>query len=411
MAYRDLLAQLAATRALGVDLGLERVRTALSRLGDPQRRFAAVQIAGTNGKGSTAAMTEALLRAHGVRTGLYTSPHLGRFSERIRVAGHEADGDRLAEVGKKVAATGLPLTYFEIATAIAFVVMAEDAVDVAVLETGLGGRLDAVTAAEPLATAITSIGMDHMAYLGDSEGAIAREKAGVLKPGVRCFLGRLSETADAEIARVAAEVGAPLSRIGRDFAVPNFRLGLAGAHQLENAAIALELARAAVADRDASLDDATIARALADVRWPGRLERVAEDVVLDCAHNPAGARALAAALADIAPGRPIVLLISVVSDKDPSGMLEALAPVATAIVVTRSPNPRSLPVVPLSAVARAHHANVDIDEDADHALAKARRLAAPDGLVVVCGSTFLVGTLRAHLLGEALDPELTYDPV
>ncbi|HEY6475708.1 MAG TPA: Mur ligase family protein, partial [Polyangia bacterium] len=165
--YADLLARLdGAAQTLGVDMGLERVRVALARLGDPQKKFAAVQIAGTNGKGSTAAMTEAILRAAGLRTGLTTSPHLARFTERIRVAGAEIDGDELAALDARIVATGVPLTYFEIATVLAFLAFADAGVELGVLETGLGGRLDAVTTGEPLATAITSIGFDHMGYLG-----------------------------------------------------------------------------------------------------------------------------------------------------------------------------------------------------------------------------------------------------
>ena len=212
-----LLARLCA-RALGVELGLERVRRALTALGEPQRRFAAVQIAGTNGKGSTAAMTEAILRAAGWRTGLFTSPHLSRFTERIRVGGVEVDGDRLAALDRRVAATGVPLTYFEVATALAFLLMAEEQVDVAVLETGLGGRLDAVTACEPLATAITSIGLDHTDYLGDTLAEIAREKAGIIKPGVdaaaaRCPgpVGRHREGSDRHLGAAVAA----LQRRGR----------------------------------------------------------------------------------------------------------------------------------------------------------------------------------------------------
>ncbi len=220
--YADLLARLdGAAQSLGVDLGLGRVRTALARLGDPQRRFAAVQIAGTNGKGSTAAMTEAILRAAGLRTGLYTSPHLARFTERIRVAGVEVDGDRLAALDARVVATGVPLTYFEIATALAFLAFAEEGVEVAVLETGLGGRLDAVTTCEPLATAITSIGLDHTAYLGATLAAIAREKAGILKPNVPCLLGRLP-------AEARARDRAPGRGGRRAAALPRARLLAAG---------------------------------------------------------------------------------------------------------------------------------------------------------------------------------------
>src|SRR3954447_9726925 len=203
-------------------------------LGNPQRAFpAAVQIAGTNGKGSTAAMAEAILRAAGWRTGLYTSPHLCRFTERIQIAGTEVDGDRLARLDAAIVATGVPLTYFEVATVLAFQVMAEEQVEIGVLETGLGGRLDAVTVCAPLAAAITSIGWDHMDFLGSSLASIAREKAGILKAGVPCFLARVPAEADAVIDEVARAVGAPLLRFGRELDIdPDLPApALAGAHQ------------------------------------------------------------------------------------------------------------------------------------------------------------------------------------
>jgi dihydrofolate synthase/folylpolyglutamate synthase len=409
--YAELLARLAAAQALGVDLGLERVRQALARLGDPQRRFAAIQIAGTNGKGSTAAMTEAILRAAGLRTGLYTSPHLARFTERIRVAGQEADGDRLAALERRVAATGVPLTYFEIATALAFLALAEARVDIAVLETGLGGRLDAVTAAEPLATAITSIDLDHTAYLGDTLRAIAREKAGILKREVPCFLGRLAPEADDEIASIARAVGAPLARLGVDFEAPAGPLGLLGPHQRDNAAIAVALAGAAASRLGRPLGGDTIGRALAGARWPGRLERLGDDLLLDGAHNPEGARALARALPDVAAGRRVVLLVSIARDKDAGAILGALAREAHAVVVTHSDSPRALPPEALAGEARRFFAEVEACDAVADGLAAARRLAGPRGLVVVCGSLFLVGALRARLRGEPVDSLATSDPV
>jgi len=438
MAYAELLARLAGVRTLGVDLGLDRVRLALRRLGDPQRRFAAVQIAGTNGKGSTAAMTEAVLREAGWRTGLYSSPHLARFTERIRIAGGEADGDRLAALDRLVAATEVPLTYFEVATALAFLSMAEAGVEIAVLETGLGGRLDAVTTCEPCATAITSIGIDHTGYLGDTLPAIAREKAGIIKAGVPCFIGRVPLEADAELARAAGAVGAPLLRLGRDFAwgagelrsprtsaggfgnpprvpievdVPSSPIALSGTHQQDNAALAVELARAAGRRLGRPIDDGALARGLAGVRWPGRCERVGDDLLFDCAHNADGAHALAAAVKALAPGRRVVLLVSIVDDKDPQAILAALAPAAAAIVATRSDNPRALPAAALAAIAASLVSNVAACDDADAALAEARRRAGPGGLVVVCGSMFLVGMLRARVLGEPVDPVTTSDPV
>ena len=410
-AYADLLARLdGAAQALGVDLGLERVRTALARLGDPQRRFAAVQIAGTNGKGSTAAMTEAMLRAAGLRTGLYTSPHLARFTERIRVAGREVDGDRLAALDGRVVATGVPLTYFEIATALGFLVFAEEAVEIAVLETGLGGRLDAVTTSEPLATAITSIGLDHTGHLGTTLAAIAVEKAGILKPIVPCFLGRLPEEAHRQIARRAAEVGAPLRHLGRDFSPPAGPLGLAGPHQRDNAAIAVALARAAAAALGRPLAGAAIAEGLARTTWPARLELVEQDLLFDSAHNADGARALAAALPEIAAGRRIVFLMSIGQDKDPRAILEALGPLGHTLVATRADSPRALSAEALAMEGARFFARRIAVADPIAALDEARRRAA-GGLVVVCGSMFLVGPLRAQLLGEPIDPRRTSDPL
>jgi dihydrofolate synthase/folylpolyglutamate synthase len=411
MGYPQLLARLDGVRALGVELGLDRVRLALARLGDPQKRFAAVQIAGTNGKGSTAAMAEAVLREAGLKTGLFSSPHLARFTERIRIAGQEVDGDRLAALDARVVGTEVPLTYFEVATALGFLAMAEAGVEIAVLETGLGGRLDAVTTCEPCATAITSIGLDHIAYLGDSLAAIAREKAGILKPGVPCFVGRLPPEADVEIDRVAEAVDAPVFRLGREFARAPFPVALPGAHQIDNAALAVQLARAAARQLGKPLADRTVARGLAGVRWPGRCERVGDDLLFDGAHNADGARALAATVAALAPGRRVVVLVSIVDDKDPVAMLVALASVAAAIVTTRSDNPRALPPAMLAATAAPFATDVSAVEDPVAALEEARRKAGPGGLVVVCGSMFLVGMLRARVLGEPVDPLPTSDPL
>jgi dihydrofolate synthase / folylpolyglutamate synthase len=409
--YADLLARLEAARALGVELGLARVRDALARLGDPQRRFAAVQLAGTNGKGSTAAMTEAILRAAGVRTGLHTSPHLSRFTERIRVDGTEVAGDALAALDVRVAATDVPLTYFEIATVLAFVAFAELGVEVAVLETGLGGRLDAVTTCEPVVTAVTSLALDHTDYLGGTLREIAREKAGIIKPGVPCLLGPLPPEADEELARAAAAAGAPLLRVGKDFPLVDAPVALAGPHQATNAALAVELARRAAARVGCALSPEAIRDGLAAVRWPGRLERVAPDVLLDCAHNVEGARALAAALPALAGGCPVALVLSIVRDKDTAGIVGALAPAVSAVIATQSGSARALPVHELERVARHHCGHTKAAPDPVVALALARRLVGHGGLVVVAGSIFLVGELRAHLLGETVDPTPLSDPL
>jgi dihydrofolate synthase/folylpolyglutamate synthase len=411
MSNGELLARLASVRTLGVELGLDRMRLALARLGDPQARFAAVQIAGTNGKGSTAAMTEAVLREAGFRTGLYTSPHLARFTERIRIAGAEVDGDRLAALDRLIVATEVPLTYFEIATALAFLAMAEAGVEIAVLETGLGGRLDAVTTCAPCATAITSIDYDHQDYLGHDLRDIAREKAGILKPGVPCFVGPLLEVAAMEVEDVARSIGSPLHAYARDFFALPFAIPLAGAHQRTNAALAAALARAAGDRLGRPVDDETLARGIAGVRWPGRCERVGDDLLFDCAHNGEGARALAAALPALAAGRRVVAVVSIANDKDPATIAQALAPAVSAMVCTRSDNTRALPPAELARIAAHFIPDTVTCDDAAAGLDEARRRAGAGGLVVVCGSIFLVGMLRARVLREPVDPLPTSDPV
>ncbi len=421
--YGDFLQRLDATRTLGVALGLERTRAALDRLGNPERRVPAVQIAGTNGKGSVAAMTEAILRAADIRTGLFTSPHLSRFTERIRVDGREVDGDHLAELFEAIAATQIPLTYYEIGTVLAYLAFAAAGVELMVLETGLGGRLDAATTCHPVATAITSIGFDHAEILGNTLAAIAREKAGIAKPGVPLFLPgwpSLARQADQAIAAVAADVGAPVLRLGTDFDEAPAPPALIGAHQRTNAALAVALARAAAASlgrplsrpgtAPAAPSDA-VALGLGGVVWPGRLERIGVDVLLDCAHNAESAVTLADALDGMPRGRR-ALVLSVVAGKAVRPMLAILAPRFDAIVLTRSSSPRSMSLDDLAAAVPAADApRASSASEPMAALELARRAVGPDGLVVVAGSIFLVGDVRAALLGEARDPIATSDPL
>jgi dihydrofolate synthase/folylpolyglutamate synthase len=408
-AYREFLRRLEGTRTLGVSLGLERMATALERLGGPQREVPAVHIAGTNGKGSTAAMLEAIFRAAGRHTGLFTSPHLARFTERIRLDGQEIDGDHLASLGEQVFATGVPLTYFEVATALGFLAMAQARVEVAVLEVGLGGRLDATNLCVPVATAITSIGFDHTELLGDTIAAIAAEKAGIAKPGVPLYLAPVDPVARAEIARICDDVGAPLVDVPLPALGELPALGLSGAHQRSNAALAVALARRVAAVEGWDFDEAALAAGLAAVEWPGRLEEVTPGIWLDAAHNLDGARALAASLP---PARPRALVISVVRGKAVAEMLATLAPGFDFIFATQSSSPRALPpddlVALLDAQARDRARALP---DPRAALAAARATVGPVGSVVVAGSIFLVGELRALLHGDAVDPIVTGDPM
>jgi dihydrofolate synthase/folylpolyglutamate synthase len=424
--YLHLLRRLDGLRSLGVELGLDRIEAVLARLGAPQHRLPAVQVAGTNGKGSTAAMAESILRAAGVRTGLYTSPHLCRFTERFQVAGVEVEGDRLAalegRVAQAVAQAGVRLTYFEVATVLAFLLFADEKVELAVLETGLGGRLDAVTTCRPVATAVTSIALEHTDYLGGTLREIAREKAGIIKAGVPHYIGPLPAEADEEMMRTCAALEAPLFRVAASadrapiFQVP---LALGGQHQQTNAALARALAWAAASHLGRPLADAVIEAGLASVRWPGRMERVAPDVLLDCAHNPEAARALAAALPprdvqfDPAEGKALrALVLAMVRGKDVAGVVEALLPCVDLVIATQSHNPRSVPAEELVALVAACRTNTPcVAVPAPmRAVAEARFRAHE---VVVAGSIFLVGEVRAALLGQsdACDPQPVSDPL
>jgi dihydrofolate synthase/folylpolyglutamate synthase len=424
--YVDLLTRLESTRTLGVSMGLERTQAVLDQLGNPEQRVPALHIAGTNGKGSVAAMTESILRAAGLRTGLFTSPHLSRFTERIRIDGREVEGDRLAALDPLIVATGVPLTYFEISTVLAFLAFAEAGVEVMVLETGLGGRLDATTTCHPLATAITSIDFDHTEFLGDTLAAIAIEKAGIAKRDVPLFLGSLTSEAHQAIASVAHAVGAPIQILGRDISPPPIAPRLEGPHQQANAALAVALASTAISKLAPGSDDLrrrAVETGLTQVEWPGRLEWLTPQLLLDCAHNVQGAQSLATYL-DSLPRQPRALLISVVAGKAAREILEILAPRFDAVIATGSSNSRALApeilaaFVSLRSDASPTPLNVQAEANPEAALALAQSAVTPDGLVVVAGSLFLIGDVRALVCvgkgearDQARDPLPTSDPL
>src|SRR5437867_6352589 len=341
-AYDDTLAYLTGLEvSAGWDLKLERMAAALARRGHPEARFPAIHIAGTNGKGSAAAMVDSVLTAAGYRTGLYTSPHLVDFTERIRAGGRTIPrADVVALVGElrsDIEAAGIALTHFEFVTLLACEWFARLGVDVGVIEVGLGGRLDATNLVRPVVTAITSIALDHEAWLGHDLAAIAAEKAGIVKPGVPLALGQLPAEAARVVAAHAAAAGAPLVCVGVDatlaetpdglvFRGPGvtwdgLRLALRGPFQPGNAAVALT-ALALVRERFPCAPEA-VRTGLAAVRWPGRLAVLCERplVVVDGAHNPAGAATLAAELPGVVGDRRVELVFAVMADKDWRAML------------------------------------------------------------------------------------------
>jgi dihydrofolate synthase/folylpolyglutamate synthase len=386
---------------LGMRFGLERVERALAALGHPERAFPILQVGGTNGKGSTCAMAAAALRAAGHRTGLYVSPHLVRFNERIQLDGRPIDD---APLGEGIAAIrracpwhegGAPedrLTYFEFATLLGLLHFARVRADVAVLEVGLGGRLDATSAATPRVAAVARIGLDHVALLGDTIEAIAREKAGIFKAGVPAVVHASQPPGALEALREeAARRGAPFHVAAAAWDGP---VGLAGPHQRGNAALAAAALRL-LDGAGVPVPEAAIAEGIAAARWPGRLEEV-RGVLLDGAHNPDGAAALAAALRALHPGRPVELVFGVLADKDHRGMIDALGPAVRRFHLVAPASRRARPPGELVALA-GRHAPCDVHEGVEEAMACAREAARDGALVCVAGSLYLVGAARSAL--------------
>jgi len=428
-AYEETLAWLSGLEvASGWDLKLERMREALARRGHPEARWPALHVAGTNGKGSTAAMLDAILTAADYRTGLYTSPHLVDFTERIRIGGRTIPRETVvalvAELRADLGAAGITLTHFEFATLVAFEWFARVGIDVGVIEVGLGGRLDATNVVRPAATAITSIGIDHVEYLGDDVGTIAGEKAGILKPGVPLALGPVPPEAETVILARARDVGAPAARVGvdgtiaerpdglafhgpGDVAWDGLRLALPGRFQHDNAAVALLLLAFVRSRFPCPLD--AIRRGLATVRWPGRCAVVGSDplVVLDGAHNPAGVAALVRELPALVGRRPLDLVFAAMADKNWAAMLAALLPLVRRVIVTRVGRRGAAP----DDLARAVGGRVPVEaiDDARAALGAALSRVGRSRAVLVTGSLFLVGEAyaalaRAGVTGALFEP-------
>ncbi len=409
----------------GIKFDLANISRLVEELGHPERAWQSVHIAGTNGKGSVAAMLEAVLRRAGCRTGLYTSPHLVRINERIRVAGEEiSDGDlaavfadALAAVERLLAAGALPghPSFFECLTAIGFEHFRRARCEIVALEVGMGGRLDATNLVTPLVSVITPVDFDHEAYLGNTLEQIAFEKAGIIKEGGVVVSAVQRPEAAAVIERVARERGARLvyaagdawqKRNGQGDQLPP-RLALRGRHQASNAAVVTavveELRRLGL-----KISPEALAEGLATVRWPGRLEWVEGQpaLLLDGAHNPAAARALRAYLRETlagpdssGPDRRLVLLFGAMRDKAVGEMADFLFPMAAAVVLTRPRQKRA--ATPQAMAELTRHLNPCLLERDDpcQALQAARGLAGPEGVVVVTGSLYLVGEIK-QLIGS-----------
>jgi dihydrofolate synthase/folylpolyglutamate synthase len=402
----DALAYLFGLEQFGIKFGLDNIRAILSARDHPERAFKSVHIGGTNGKGSVTAMVEAALRAAGYRTARYTSPHLVTINERFVIAGRPVDDDELIGAAEAVRETIEMLrasgtlevqpTFFEATTAVAFDLFRQANTEVAVVEVGLGGRLDATNVLMPESTAITSIAYDHQLYLGSTLADIAREKAGIIKPGVPVVIGPLAPDAERVISDAARGKGAPLIRAVPDD-VGTRPVGLAGAHQRANAAVAVRLLET-MQERGIEVPSAAIDEGLHHPSWPGRLDtrRLADgrELTMDAAHNPAGADALARYLSREGIRTPLVF--AAMRDKDAAGMFGAFLPAVASLVVTRAENPRSADPNELAAIARrvAPRLPIAVEPSLPDAL---RSAWSESPKIVVAGSIFLLGDVMKHL--------------
>lgn len=414
----------------------DRPRRLLALLGNPHERFPSVHIAGTKGKGSVSAMCATALRAAGLNVGLYTSPHLQEFRERIRIlTPDDADGRispeevaALVQRLQEVEGTISGLTWFELVTALAFMHFADAGVDIAVIEVGLGGRLDATNVVTPLVSVITSLSLDHTGLLGHTVAAIAREKAGIIKPNVPVVSADQPAEALAEINAVAAECNAPVTVVGRDWRyrgetwldadsrceaqsitvvtapdtnglpVPrSFSLALAGQHQQENAVVALATL-AHLQPRFRGLTFAALRDGLANVQWPGRLQRLSgppgtAPVLLDGAHNADSAVKLARYLSSSCQHEQLWLIIGILADKNMTSILQALLPLADHVMVTQSDHPRATPVTTLQNATEAQGRVARAYPDVGAAVGAAWAEASSEDLILVTGSLSIVGDL------------------
>ena len=405
-------------RRFGIKLGLSTIRRILKELGNPQNHFGCIHVAGTNGKGSIASGIASILNAAGYRTGLYTSPHLVTFNERISINGRPISNARVVaayQAVKKVHHGSREPTFFEFATAMALYDFDRQGIDWAVIETGMGGRLDATNLVRPAVSIISNLSLEHREYLGNTLAQIAAEKGGIIKKSVPVVTGVRQPGALSVLNDIAAAKSAPVLRLGKDFRVrrnagntftffgiqnrwPDMKTRLMGRHQVDNAAISL--AACELLNRDGvSISEENCRQGLLNIHWPGRLEIVCESprIILDGAHNLIAARKLAAFLKQETDQRPITMVIGILDDKPYEAMLSALIPVTQKVIFTRPKIDRGLPPETLYAEARQYGKEMTILPDVYQAVKQAVKQAAPDDVICIAGSLYVVGEAKASL--------------
>ncbi len=431
--YQETIKYLYALQKHGIKLALANSYCLMDLMDNPHRKFRTVHVAGTNGKGSTSSYLAGMLMAAGFRVGLYTSPHLVSFTERIRINGTPIGEARVVDLAQRVrdayrrlpAADGnteISPTFFEVTTAMAFTCFAEEGIDIAVIEVGMGGRLDSTNVIRPLVSVITNIDLEHTDFLGSTIEQIAGEKAGIVKPGVPLVTGVVQPEAMRVVEGAAAKQQARILRLGKDFSAEyagigseqifdyrgiqvhyrGLRLQMLGRYQIDNACLALAAVEC-LRDTGIKVDENAVRLGLGQARWEGRMERVmnSPDIFLDGAHNPASAKKLSVLIRDLMPAyRRLILIIGILGDKDYRGIVSELAPLADHVVVTKPQYSRALNVQVLADEICRLHAHVSTAETVGEALSRARDMASVDDLILVTGSLYVVGDARALLVAN-----------
>lgn len=408
---------------MGIVPGLDRIRPLLERLGNPQRRFASVLITGTNGKGSTAAFLEAILRAQGYRTGLFTSPHLCSVRERVRILGRTLSPERFEFYGLKVRAAmdpSDPATFFEALTALGFMAFALEGVEVAVVEVGMGGRHDSTNVLDPIVSILTNVSLDHTRFLGDTVEEIASEKVDIARAGRVMVTGVSDALYEGVVGPALRRIGAFAVRLHRDVhcrghdgridwqgrltSLKGVRLSLAGTFQVDNAALALAAAEA-LNEAGLRVDPDAMRIGVGRTWWPGRFQRVASHptVILDGAHNPGAAERLAETLMAYPQTRPLVLVHATRPDKDFRGVLSRLLPLCDACIETTAPG-LSEPEMVATLAREVGACLIEVEPDLDLALASACKRAGVRGTVLVTGSLYLVGAVLGRMGHTGINP-------
>jgi dihydrofolate synthase/folylpolyglutamate synthase len=417
MAGQESLHYLSSLKKRGIRLGLGPLTELLEHFGNPQSAYKSILIAGTNGKGSVAAILSSILQKEGLKVGLFTSPHLVDFEERIRINGVMISREELCRLIDELRRGGdTDVTYFEFATALAFLYFSRSQVDIAVLEVGMGGRLDATNLVTPDVSIITNIAMEHTQFLGRNLRSIAGEKGGIIKRGGACVTGVRTGRALEALEDISKEKGATLYRIGRDFRVRrsgpgsfsyygmrttcrNVDIPLIGRHQIDNAALSFAAAEI-ITLKGLTIRDDSLVDGVQDAAWEGRLEIVnrSPQVILDGAHNPAGISALAQVLSKELSFRRLTVVFGALNDKDYKAMARRLFPLADRIILTGIREERALKPEDIESVARLYNKNVEVARDSREAVSRAIDGAADEDLVCVTGSLYLIGEIKEQAL-------------